>query len=236
MSSGGLQNVKSLYLGLSRNNIGSGGITPLAERLSTLKLTSLDLSHNSIGPDDATTLAGGIKGLTELEELDLSHNNIGPDGAAALADGIKGLTELRQLNLSRNNIGPDGAAVLAGGLQYLTELSRCNLSHNNIDVAAAKAVLNSLKKCNHRCTLIINESDIYQFFDTCIMILGLVSPDDTTTISELVDAAQHENKTRTLALDLETIKVPPRTQVPTVVKESPVTEVSLPSKSKCVFM
>ena len=36
-----LQNIKSLHLNLYRNNIDSSGITPLAERLSTLNLTSL---------------------------------------------------------------------------------------------------------------------------------------------------------------------------------------------------
>ena len=211
----GLQNIKSLDLNLSHNSIDSSGITSLGERLSTLKLTSLHLSHNNISPDGATLLAGRIKGLTELIGLNLSHNNIGPEGATALA----------------------------GGLQYLTELRRCDISQNNIDMTAAKAVLTSLKKCDHQYQLVIRESDIIVFkhFDQIfvsaewsgIVILGLVSPDDTATISELVEAAQHENKTRTLGLGFKTmeaplkigfktIQVPPRTQVPTVVQDSPV--------------
>ena len=183
----GLQNIKSLRLVMSRNNINSSVITPLLERLNTLtlslldlshinigpdgatalaggikgltKLYNLDLSHNNIGPDGATALAGGIKSLTKLYNLDLSHNNIGPDGATALAGGIKGLTKLQLLYLSHNNIGPDGATALAGGLQYLTELNACDLSHNNIDVAAAKAVVTLLKKCGHLYQLIVNESN-----------------------------------------------------------------------------
>ena len=233
----GLQSIKSLDLNLSRNSIDSSGITPLAERLNTLKLTVLDLSHNNIGPDGttnlasgmqelselykldlsrnnicsdgATALAGGIKALTELKQLDLSHNNIGPDGASALAGGIKGLTRLEQLYLSHNNIGPDGAAALAGGLQYLAELRYCNLSHNNIDVTAAKAVLTSLKKCDHLYQLTINESE-YDWTSADIMIRGLLSPDDTATMSELEEAAQHGSKTRTLKLGFKTITVLPR--------------------------
>ena len=268
----GLQNIKSLYLNLSRNNIDSSGITSLTERLSTLKVTQLklsrnnigpdgaaalaggikslaelkeldlshnnigpdgaaalaggikglaglkelDLSYNNIGPDGAAALAGGIKGLAELKKLDLSHNNIGPDGTAALAGGLKGLAELKELHLSHNNIGPDGATALAGGLRYLIKLSKCYLSCNNIDVAAAKAVLTSLKKWDQLVRLTIIECDDWSFAD--IVILGLVSPDDTATISELVEAAQHENKTRTLALGFKTIKVPPS------------------KKSKCVIM
>ena len=144
----GLTEVK--FLNLSHNNIGPYDATALAGGIKGLtELNFLDLSHNNIGPDGATALAGGIKGLTKLNELDLSHNNIGPDGATALAGGIKGLTKLKELDLSHNNIGPDGATALAGGLQYLTELRRCNLSHNNIDVAATKAVLTLLEKCDH---------------------------------------------------------------------------------------
>ena len=202
----GLQNTKSLCLDLSRNNVDSSGITPLA-RLSTLKLTVLKLTRNNLGPDGATALAGGINGLTELNELDLSHNNIGPDGATSLAGGIKGSTELEELDLSHNNIGPDGAVALAGGLQYLTKLRECDLSHNNFDVASAKAVLSSLKKCDELCDLTINESDRDLWFH--IAIVGIVSPDDTATISELVEAAQHEYRTRTLELDFETITIPP---------------------------
>ena len=203
----GLQNVKSLYLYLSRNNIDSSGITSLTEGLNTLKLTSLIISFNNIGSDGATALAGGIKGLTELKVLNLSYNNIGPDGAAALAGGIKSLTELNELDLSHNNIGPDGATALSCGLQYLTELKICNLSHNNIDVAAAKAVLTSLKKCDQLVQLAFSETD--HDWSEAILKLSLVSPDDTATISELVEAVQHENKTRTLALGFKTIEVPP---------------------------
>ena len=195
---------------LSHNNIGPDGATALADGINCLtELYIIDLSHNNIGPDGATALADGIKGLTELYKIDLSDNNIGPDGATVLAGGIKYLTELNQLDLSHNNIGPDGATALAGGLQYLTELRRCDLSHNNIDVAAAKAVLISLKKCDDLYRLFINESDDY-CFDANIVILGLVSPNDTAATSKLVEAAQHKNQRRTLRLGFKTIEVPPK--------------------------
>ena len=209
----GLRNIKSLHLNLCYSNFYSNGIFPLAERLGTLKLTHLDLSHNNIGPDGATALASGINGLTELELLNLSHNNIGPDGATALAGGIKGLTELNGLDLSHNNIGPNGAITLAGGLQYLTELRMCNLSCNNVDVAAAKAVLTSLKKCDHLIQLTVNESDIHDYCPLSIMIYSLVSPDDTAVISELMEAVQHENNARKLQINMEIIDIPPRIEV-----------------------
>ena len=180
----GLRNIKNLELDLSHNNIDSNGITPLAERLDTVDLNFWDLSHNNIDSDGAAALAGNIMCLTELQNLDLSHNNIGPDGAVALAEGAK----------------------------YLTKLDRCVLSDNNIDVAAAKAVISTLKECS---TLIINcTSDSDSFltwkFSNEIVVQGLVSPDDTATISGLVEAAQHETKTKKLNLGFKTIQVPPK--------------------------
>ena len=197
-------------LDLSHNNICPDGARALAGGINCLtELNELDLSHNNVGPDGARALAGGIKRLTDLNELDLSHNNIGRDGARALAGGIKCLIEIKELYLSFNNISHYGATALAGGLRHLTKLRECNLSHNNINVAAAKAVLTSMKKCDHLINLTINASDnAWSFCD--IVILGLVSPDDTATKSELVKAVQHKNKTRTLDLGFGTIKVRPK--------------------------
>ena len=211
----GLRNTKNHNLNLSDNNIDSNGIKPLAERLDTLDLNYLILSHNNIGSDGAAALAGNITCLTELHLLNLSHNNIGPDGAAALAGEMKCLTELRHLDLSHNNIGPEGAVVLAEGAKYLTQLDECVLSDNNIDVAAAKAVISTLKQC---WTLIINCTSDSDSLLTCkfeneIVVQGLVSPDDTATISGLVEAAQHETKTKKLNLGFKTIQVPPKNPI-----------------------
>ena len=96
------------------------------------------------------------------------------------------MTKLCHLCLSHSSIGFDGAAVFAGGL-HLAKLKYFNLSHNNMDMAAAKAVLTSLKKCEHLYNLTINESNDWSNADN--VIHGLVSPDDTATISELVEAA-----------------------------------------------
>ena len=200
-----LTELKELYL--SHNNIGPDGAAALAGEIKCLtKLKELYLSHNNIGPDGAAALAREIKCLTELKELDLSHNNIGPEGAAALAREIKCLTELYWLDLSYNNIGPEGAVALAEGAKYLTKLDKCIISDNNIDVAAAKTVICTLKECS---TLIINKT-LSPLFWNEIVIEGLVSPRDTATISDLVEAAQHENITKTLNLGFQRIRVPPK--------------------------
>ena len=204
------------WLNLSHNNIGSDGAAVLAGSITcSTELNRLNLSHNNIGSDGAAALAGSKTCLTELHHLDISHNNISSDGAAALAGSITCLTELHWLNLSHNNIGPEGAVALAEGANYLTKLDRCVLSDNNIDVAAAKAVISTLKECS---TLIINctsDSDYSLMWKLSneIVVEGLVSPDDTATISGLVEAAQHETKTKKLNLGFKTIQVPPKNPI-----------------------
>ena len=66
-------------------------------------------------------------------------------------------------------------------------------------MAAAKVVISTLQECS---TLINFTSDFYlllNFFKE-IVVEGLVSPDDTATITDLVEAAQHETKTKKLNL------------------------------------
>ena len=207
----GLWNINSLWLDLSCNMIDSNGIMPLAERLDTISLIVLDISHNCIDSDGATALAREMKWMIELLELDLSYNNIGSDGAIAIAREIKFLTYLERLNLSYNNIGPESAIALAEEAKCLKNLKTFVISDNNIDVAAAKVVISTLKECS---VLIISTSDDEAIWNIHIreeiVIEGLVSPDDTTTISDLVEAAQHETKSKKLNLGFKTIQVSPK--------------------------
>ena len=207
----GLWNINSLWLDLSCNMIDSNGITQLAERLDTISLIVLDISHNYIDSDGATALAREMKWMTELLELDLSYNNIGSDGAIAIAREIKFLTYLERLNLSYNNIGPESAIALAEEAKCLKNLKTFIISDNNIDVAAAKVVISTLKECS---VLIISTYDDEVIWNVTIreeiVIEGLVSSDDTATISDLVEAAQHETKIKKLNLGFKTIRVPPK--------------------------
>ena len=208
----------AIWWQLSMAKLDSQSIRALGNGLQHFHTTShlrLRVTNSDINEDDMTYLVDSVQNIKSLA-LILSHNNIDGNGIYPLAERLDTL-KLRCLDLSHNNIGPDGATALTGGLQYLTELISCDLSHNNIDVAAAKAILTSLKKCDNHCELIIHESYYYHneyhcsrfSFKDSIVILGLVSPDDTATISELVEAAQHENNTRTLKLGFEIIEVPP---------------------------
>ena len=199
--------LKELYL--CKSKIGPDVATALACGIEFLTaLRKLDLSHNNIGPDGAAALAGKFKFLSSLRKLDLSYNNIGPNGAVALAHGFKFLTLLHMLDLSDNNIGSDGAITLADGLCCLTELRRCKFRNNNITLPGAKAVITSLKECEHLEQLAI-EGWAYATRGTCYIVMSL-HPGNTAAISELTKVAQHNFKQIKLDLGFKTIMVAPK--------------------------
>ena len=197
-------------LDLSHNNIGPDGAIALAcgfEFCTALQM--LDLSYNNIGPEGATALAGKFNFLTALQNLDLCHTNIGPDGALALACGFEFCTALQMLDLSYNNIGPDGAIALAGGLCYLTELRRCILCHNSITLPGAKAVITSLKECEHLEKLAIEGLGAYATGGTCCIVMSL-HPEDTAAVFELTKVAQHDFKQINLDLGFKKVTIAPK--------------------------
>ena len=209
---GGLSNIDGLELDFSHNSINSRGISYLC----TQHLEALNLSYNNIGLDGVTTLANGCKHMIELRKLDLSHNSIGPDGATALAGGFKYVTELETLDLSYNNIGSKGATRLACKLHHLGRLEGLDLLQNEIDLNGAKAVIIALKKSQWLQSLVIHcdcgQNPIWG--PNGIVVDGLVSRGDTATISALVEAAQHETRSRKLDLGFQVITIPSKEKNP----------------------
>jgi len=92
-----LRNNRTLVdLGLSRNKIGDGGATAIAEALiinSTLQ--RLRLSMNPIGNDGATAMAMAVRSTRTLRQLELSDNNIGIDGDLSLIEALTGNIDSR---------------------------------------------------------------------------------------------------------------------------------------------
>ena len=198
--------IKLRYLDLSHNNIGLG-ISHLVSGLQGLTyIHLLNLSHNNIGLG-ISHLVSGLQGLTYIHLLNLSHNNISSDGAASLAHTFQYLTNLTELKLSHNKIGPDGMNSLADGLVHLTKLMSLCVSHNNIDLEGAKAIITSLKGCHELYIAVINLDDAHNAWSG-IIVHGLVSPDNTTTIADLVASAESEKQDRTLDLGFKEIHIP----------------------------
>ena len=205
----GLQYLTSLLdLDLSHNDISDVDTSSLGHILQHLtRLRNLDLSHNNIGLG-MSRLVSGLQCLTYIRELNLSHNNISSDGATSLAHTFQYLTNLSQLYLSHNNIGPDGMTSLAGGLLHLTELWWLDISHNNIDLEGAITIITSLKGCHELYKADINLEDEHHAWNGDIIVHGLVSPDNTTAIADLVAAAESEKQKRTLDLGFKKIHIP----------------------------
>ena len=209
----GLRYLNSLRrLRLLHNNIVDDDIKFLANSLQHLaRVLYLTLSHMNLGSDWSCLVE--LRHLTNIKNIDLSHNDINSDGAASLACALQYLTTLKSLHLSHNNIGPTGMTALSKGLLYLTDLSWLYLSHNDIDLEGAKAVITSQKGCHHLHKAIINTEDERFPVPGIIIVHGLISPDNTPAIADLVAAAECEETKRTLDLGFKIIDIPPKRQV-----------------------
>ena len=206
----GLRYLNSVnWLCLSQNNIVDDDIKFLANSLQHLtRLSYLTLSHMNYGSGWSCLVE--LRHLANIMKLDLSHNDINSDGAATLACTLQYLTTLQSLYLSHNNIGPDGMTALSKGLLYLINLKQLDLSHNDIDLEGAKAVITSLKDCHHLHYGIINTDDEGGQHNG-IIVRGLISPDNTHAIADLVAATECEETERKLDLGFKTIRIPPNT-------------------------
>ena len=193
-----LTGLEELYV--DNNNIGFDGAMSLAKGVKVIAgLTILNLAGNNIGPKGAAALGSILKFITRLRCLDLWYNSIGPDGAAALARELKYVTELTDLDLSCNNIGSDGAIALSSGLTSLSKLWRLCLSSNSIDVAGIKAVIRSVRQCESLRELLISADheerpSLDNRHDLYVGITGVVSPNDSSVVTDLMEASRHKFK------------------------------------------
>jgi len=62
-----------------------------------------------IDANRAQLLSDALKSNTTLTTLDLSHNSIGDSGAESLSDALKSNSTLTTLYLNNNSIGDSGA-------------------------------------------------------------------------------------------------------------------------------
>ena len=80
-------------------------------------LLELDLWNNSIGPEEAVTLADALMSNMTLQTLCISHNNIGTKGLTALADALKVNASLKTLDLEVNGINTEGASAIIDAIE-----------------------------------------------------------------------------------------------------------------------
>ena len=138
-------NTSLTTLYLSHNSIGVEGVTSLSQALAVnTSLTTLHLSHNSIGDEGATSLSQALAVNTSLTTLHLSHNSIGDEGVTSLSQALAVNTSLTTLDLSHNSIGVEGVTSLSQALAVNTSLTTLDLSWNYIGDEGATSLSQAL--------------------------------------------------------------------------------------------
>ena len=138
VSKGKLLNLTTLDI--SWNLMGDEEAKALAESPHLANLTTLDIVYNRVGDEGAVAIANSPY-LTNLTTLDVGYNNIGDEGAKALADSPH-LAKLTTLDINSNAIGDEGAKALVES-PHLVNLTHLNLEGNNIGDEGAMALIES---------------------------------------------------------------------------------------------
>ncbi len=170
-----LQTSQSLCeLDLSNNNIQDTGTMAICASLNNNgKLQTL--ASNSIGFEGCLAIASLLekKVITSVSSLNLSHNSIGPEGTAYLCQSLQGIShQLLTLNLGHNNIGVEGALDVAECLQANQSLCELDLSSNNIQDTGTGAICESLKDNGKLQTICLASNGIWA--PGCLAIASLM--------------------------------------------------------------
>lgn len=144
----------ALYsLDLRGKSLAASHLEPLAvamlENVSRLRLTSADVSENSLGDAGAGRIASAVCAVAGISRLDASWNRIGAHGAAALASSLTtpgcGVAVLR---LECNDLGDAGAAAIAEALPRCPTLRALDVAANRIGSAGGIRLASALPRCN----------------------------------------------------------------------------------------
>ncbi|XP_068753267.1 protein NLRC3-like [Montipora capricornis] len=152
-------NTSLTTLHLSHNSIGAEGATSLSQALAVnTSLTTLNLSGNSIDAEGATSLSQALAINTSLTTLTLFGNSIGAEGATSLARALAVNTSLTTLNLSDNSIGDEGAASLSQALAVNTSLTTLHLYGTSISAEGATSLSQALAVNTSLTTLNLSDN------------------------------------------------------------------------------
>ena len=89
-------------LRLSSNDIGSGGVETIMNKLLQHNLISLSLDKNAIGDQGCQLVAASLQSMHQLARLNLSFNQIGSRGVNTLMRTLVGCESITYLGLSGN--------------------------------------------------------------------------------------------------------------------------------------
>ena len=114
-------------LKLSLNEITSGGIETMMNKLLQHNLVSLSLDKNSIGDQGCQLVAASLQAMKSLSRLSLGFNQIGSRGIGSLMRSLVACESITYLELSGNVLKISGAVALAFTLAQHPRLEELDL-------------------------------------------------------------------------------------------------------------
>lgn len=181
-----IQEIKTLqHLNLSNNYIGFNptskpgisvlctvSVIELVDQLQKIKLRTLNISNNYLGPKGLEILAKMLVNNTTMTSLNLAGNDIGCEGSKKIAEVLSQNQVLKEIILSNNYIQQEGANFIAEAIikctdsitdsRGCTSLTSLDLSSNIIGwegvknlilVQSQNTALTSLNLKHNRITL-----------------------------------------------------------------------------------
>ena len=171
-------------LDLSRNGLGTGDCTALAEAIKhNSTITHLDLTYNQLGTGDCTALAEAIKHNSTIAQLNLSRNRLGEGGFTVLAEAVKHNLTITRLDLSKNDIGTDDYTALAEAIKHNSTITQLDLSKNDIGTGDYTALAEAIKHNSTITQLNLSENDIGT--GDCIALAEAIKHNSTITQLDL---------------------------------------------------
>ena len=154
-------NTSLTSLNLSQNSFGYEEANSLSQALRVNKsLTSLNLFFNVIDYRGADFLSQALRVNASLTALDLSCNCMGGEGANSLSQALRENTSLISLNLSGNSIGYEGANFLSQALRKNTSLTSLHLTFNFIGNEGANSLSQALRENTSLTSLNLSSNSI----------------------------------------------------------------------------
>lgn len=123
------KNVHMVDLHIAHNEISSGGIETIMNKLLQQKLVVLSLDNNVIGDRGCQLVAASLTSMHHLCSLNLSFNQIGSRGITSLMRALIGCESIKFLGLSGNVMKISGAISMGFALAHHPRLSRLELDN-----------------------------------------------------------------------------------------------------------
>ncbi|XP_072131671.1 ribonuclease inhibitor-like isoform X1 [Mobula birostris] len=136
-------------LRLSWNNLGNGGMNPIAACLQhpDCRIQELWLDNNDVGEAGCRILAKALARNSTLQRLSLSQNPIGDTGLRALCGGLSsGASSLQVLRLSSCTIGQGQCGLLARTLASSLSFVSLDLDNNRLGDEGVRSLLGALRQ------------------------------------------------------------------------------------------